>query len=108
MRAKDLAVTCRQLATFVVISMPMLTFSPAGYADDPMPSRTYDANYEQVYEAAKLAFSNSGMSMVKEETGYLEAFAPNRGATSPANVGIFVAGLGPNQTEVRFDERLQR
>jgi len=46
--------------------------------------------------------------MVKAETGYLEAFAPNRGATSPANVGIFVAGLGPNQTEVRFDERLQR
>ncbi len=111
MRAKDLAVTCRQLATFVVISIPMLTFSPARLAfnaDDPMPSRTYDANYEQVYEAAKLAFSNSGISMVKEETGYLEAFAPNRDATSPANVGIFIAALGPNQTEVRFDERLHR
>ena len=46
--------------------------------------------------------------MVKEETGYLEAFAPNRGATSPANVGIFIAALGPNRTEVRFDERLHR
>ncbi len=46
--------------------------------------------------------------MVKAETGYLEAFAPNRGATSPANVGIFIAALGPNQTEVRFDERLHR
>ena len=111
MCAKDLAVTSRQLTTFVVISIPMLIFSPARLAfnaDDPMPSRTYDANHDQVYKAAKLVFSNSGMSVVKAETGYLEAFTPNRSATSPANVGIFIAALGPNQTEVRFDERLHR
>ena len=108
MGAKDLIVTCRQLATIGVIAIQFLIISHISYADDPLPSRVYNATYDQVYKATKLAFSNSGMSMVKEEKGYLEAFGPDVGATSPANVGVFITTQGPNETEVRFNEHLNR
>ncbi|MFQ5684384.1 MAG: hypothetical protein ACE5HC_14080 [Candidatus Binatia bacterium] len=95
------------LMVICVVSLFLASCTTTPRKTDNTPAKTFEASFDDVYEASINAFRNLGLEIFKRirDQGYVEGGRRESWPRGSERVGVFIERTDPAKTTVRIDSR---